>query len=32
VVKFELTGEPFTLEISGVSADSISRTVMPTAE
>lgn len=29
VVKFELTGQPFTLQISGVAADSISVAVMP---
>ncbi len=29
VVKFELTGQPFTLQISGVTAESISVAVMP---
>jgi hypothetical protein len=32
VVKFELTGQPFTLQISAVAADSISVAVMPSQD
>jgi hypothetical protein len=32
VVKFELTGRPFTLQISGVATDSIAVTLMPAAD
>ena len=32
VVKFELTGEPFTLQISGVAANSIAVTLMSAAD
>jgi hypothetical protein len=32
VVKFELTGEPFTLQINGVAADTIAVAVMPAAD
>jgi hypothetical protein len=32
VVKFELSGAPFTLQISGVPADSIAVAVMPTSD
>jgi hypothetical protein len=32
VVKFELTTEPFTLQISGVTADGIAVALMPSAD
>jgi hypothetical protein len=32
VVKFELTGQPFTLQISGVATDRIAVTLMPAAD